>query len=94
MEFAEDLFYLVGNSDKSDEESSDKFMDNLLIFLSDDKSDRVPSCSFPMECYLKHILPFCDQVDVETDASHSTPLYENASLSCGKLASNNGFFTS
>ena len=39
-------------------------------------------------------LPFSDQVDVETDASHSTPLYENAPLSCGKLASNNGFFSS
>ena len=98
MEFAEDLLYSFGNSDESggsDEESSDEFMENLLRFLSDDESN-TEFLQFPPGMLLETqtYLPFSEQVDVETDAAHSIPLYENASLSCGKLASNNGFFAS
>ena len=84
MEFAEDLLYSFGNSDESsgsDEESSDEFMDNLLRFLSDDESDTEFQFSPGMLLESHAYLPFDEQMDVETDASHSTPLYENAPLS-------------
>ena len=78
LEFAEDLLYSFGNSDESggsDEESSDEFMDNLLRFLSDDESDTEFQFSPGMLLESHSFLPFDEQMDVETDASHSTPLH-------------------
>ena len=91
LEFAEDLLCDFGNSDGSDEEYSD---DNVLSFLSDDESDTEYQYSPGMLLESHSFLPFSEQMDEETGAFHSTPLYDSAPLSCGKLASNNGLFAS
>ena len=62
----------------SDEEYSD---DNVLSFLSDDESDIEFQYSPGMLLESNSFLPFSELMDEETDASHSTPLYENAPLS-------------
>lgn len=65
----------------SDEESSDEFMDDLLRSLSDNESDTEFNYSTGMLFESHSFLPFDEQVDVDTDISYSTPLYENAPLS-------------
>ena len=78
MEFAEDLLCDFGNSDGSDEEYSD---DNVLNFLSDNESDTEYQYSPGMLLESHSFLPLSEQVDEETGAFHSTPLYDSAPLS-------------
>lgn len=94
MEFAQDLLHTFENSSdggESDEESSDEFMEDLLRSLSDNESDTEFTYSTGMLLESHSFLPFDEQVDVETDISYSTPLYENAPLSVASWQAIMGF---